>query len=158
MIFVTVGSQPFERLVMAVDELIERSIIKEKVFMQISNSKYIPKNAKWCKFVEPTQFNKLIKKANLIISHGGTGNIFTFLKFRKKIIIVPRLREYNEAIDDHQLQIANLLEKEKKAIFVKDIKDLKKAINKIKTFHPQLKSKKEQSIFMMVENFLAKLK
>ena len=46
MIFITLGSQKFQfnRLLKAVDDLVQRKIIKEDVFAQIGYSDYQPQN------------------------------------------------------------------------------------------------------------------
>ncbi len=122
MIFVTVGThyQGFERLISAVDKLIEKNKIKDTVIMQIGYSKYIPKNCKWFKFIEPDEFLKYCNNSDIIISHGGIGSIIPPLKFKKKLIIVPRLKKFNEHTNDHQLQITKELERQKKIIAIYD--------------------------------------
>ena len=45
------------------------------------------------------------EKADMIITHGGTGAIMGAVKKRKKVIAVPRLERYGEHVDDHQIQI-----------------------------------------------------
>ena len=53
------------------------------------------------------EMEALIKEAALVISHCGIGSLNLMLKYRKKTIFVPRVREYGEFSDDHQLQIAS---------------------------------------------------
>ena len=103
MIFITLGSQKFQfnRLLKAVDEL----NLKEEIFAQIGYSDYIPKNFKYKRFMDRNEFSSYINKSDVIITHGGTGAIMGALKKGKKVIAVPRLSEYGEHVDDHQLQI-----------------------------------------------------
>lgn len=109
MIFITLGSQKFQfnRLLKKVDELLEKKIIKERVFAQVGYSDYIPKNYNFEKFIDRTEFIRKISEANIVITHGGTGAIITAVKANKKVIAVPRLKEYGEHVDNHQLQIVN---------------------------------------------------
>ena len=44
-------------------------------------------------------------KADIVITHGGTGAIIGAVKKGKKVIAVPRLVKYGEHVDDHQLQL-----------------------------------------------------
>ena len=44
-------------------------------------------------------------KADIVITHGGTGAIIGAVKKGKKVIAVPRLAKYGEHVDDHQLQL-----------------------------------------------------
>jgi len=88
---------------------------------------YLPKN----------EFEKMIKKCNYIITHGGVGTIFDGLSYDKKIIAVPRLSEYKEHNNDHQIQVVEELGKEEYIIPCMELKDLEKSIKMIKKFHPK---------------------
>lgn len=107
-IFITLGSQKFQfnRLLKAVDELCEKEIIKsQNVFAQIGYSDYIPKNYKYENFLDRDKFGMEMGKADIVITHGGTGAIIGAVKLGKKVIAVPRLAKYGEHVDDHQLQL-----------------------------------------------------
>lgn len=107
MIFITLGSQKFQfnRILKKIDELIEKGIIKEEVFAQIGYSNYQPINYKYEDFLDREKFSKLMKSSTLVITHGGTGAIITAVKAGKKVVAVPRLSQYGEHVDDHQLQL-----------------------------------------------------
>ena len=109
MIFVTVGSQKFQfnRLLKAVDKLIEDGVIKEEVFAQTGVSDYKPKNYKYVDFTTREEFNENLDKCNLLITHAGTGVIVNALKKGKKVIAIPRLKKYGEHVDDHQIQLVD---------------------------------------------------
>ena len=107
-IFITLGSQKFQfnRLLKAVDELCERGTIEaEDVFAQIGYSDYLPKNFNYKRFLDRDEFSKEMGKADIVITHGGTGAIIGAVKKGKKVIAVPRLAKYGEHVDDHQLQL-----------------------------------------------------
>ena len=107
MIFVTVGSQKFQlnRLLKEVDKLIKTGKIKDDVFAQIGVSDYKPKNYEYKEFITQEEFNDYLNKADIIITHAGTGVIVNAIKKRKKVIGVPRLAKYGEHVDDHQIQL-----------------------------------------------------
>ena len=107
MIFVTVGSQKFQfnRLLKAVDDLIEDTTISEPVFAQIGYSDYRPLHYKFTEFLDRTEFESHIQQASTIITHGGTGVIIKSVKMGKKVVAVPRLEKYGEHVDNHQLQL-----------------------------------------------------
>lgn len=46
-----------------------------------------------------------MSKADIVITHGGTGAIIGAVKKGKKVIAVPRRAKYGEHVDDHQLQL-----------------------------------------------------
>lgn len=130
MIFVTVGThyQGFERLIKKMDEIAGR--IDEEVIMQIGHTKYEPKNARWFRFLEYREMLELIQQSNVVICHGGAGTLLDSLWFNKPIIIVPRLKRFNEVYDDHELELAEALESAGKAIAVYDIETLEEAIKR----------------------------
>ena len=106
MIFVCVGSRnyPFNRLFVKLDELCEKGIIKEDIFAQIGTSTYIPKHFKYKEFLSQDEFQDLVNKSNLVISHGASGSIMKALNAGKEVIAVTRLEKYGEHINDHQIQ------------------------------------------------------
>jgi UDP-N-acetylglucosamine transferase subunit ALG13 len=107
-IFITLGSQKFQfnRLLKAVDELCEKGTVDaEDVFAQIGYSDYLPKNYNYKKFLDRDEFSTEMSKAEIVITHGGTGAIIGAVKKGKKVIAVPRRVKYGEHVDDHQLQL-----------------------------------------------------
>lgn len=107
-IFITLGSQKFQfnRLLIAVDKLCEKEIICGKdVFAQIGYSDYVPQNYRYNNFLDREEFSVEMGKADIVITHGGTGAIIGAVKKGKKVIAVPRLAKYGEHVDDHQLQL-----------------------------------------------------
>ena len=108
MIFVAVGTQkfPFNRLLRAVDTLIEEGVITEEVFAQTGNSDYQPKHYSSQSFMSKEDFDKQVEKSDLLITHSGVGTIISGMQRGKGIIVVPRLAAFGEHVDDHQLEIA----------------------------------------------------
>lgn len=106
MILVTLGTQKqqFARLL----DIIENSKIKDEIIVQAGYTKYKSKKMEILDFVNYQEMDKLIKKANLIITHGGTGSIVTAIKQGKKVIACPRLKKFDEHVDDHQTQIVDI--------------------------------------------------
>lgn len=107
MIFITTGSRSFQfnRLLKAVDEAIELGFIKDKVFAQIGDSDYKIKNYNFSAFLNHDEFNEKIGEAEIVLTHGGTGVIVNSVKAGKKVIAVPRLKEFGEVVDDHQIEL-----------------------------------------------------
>ncbi|MBQ8796829.1 MAG: beta(1,3)galactosyltransferase EpsH [Oscillospiraceae bacterium] len=107
MIFVTLGSQKFQfdRLLQKLDELLENGTITEPVFAQTGHSTYVPKHYESEAFMDRDSFAANMAKADMVITHAGTGAIIGAVKQGKKTIAVPRLSKYGEHVDDHQLQI-----------------------------------------------------
>ncbi|ENZ7231807.1 PssE/Cps14G family polysaccharide biosynthesis glycosyltransferase [Enterococcus faecium] len=110
MIFVTLGSQKFQfnRLLQYLDELIEENKIEDRIIAQVGFSDYIPCNFDYKPFFSRDEFLQYMKRADIILTHAGTGSIITALKERKKVIAIPRLKKYKEHVDDHQIEITQI--------------------------------------------------
>lgn len=126
MIFVTVGTheQGMDRLFIELDRLIENGSVKEEVFAQIGYSSYLPKHYKYKNMIGYDEMDEWVRKANIIITHGGPGSIFHPLQYGKVPIVVPRNPEFNEHVDKHQILFTKRLEKQGKVLAVYDIKEL----------------------------------
>lgn len=134
MILVTVGTQKqqFNRFF----ELIKKSkeLKKEEIVAQIGYTKFESKRIRTFDFIPLDEMDKYIDKADIVITHGGVGTIFSALKKNKKVIAIPRLEKYGEHINDHQIEICEELEKEGYILYYKDgIDSLDKLIKKIKS-------------------------
>lgn len=156
MIFVTVGSQKFQfnRLLKEVDRLVEENKITEEVFAQIGYSDYLPNNYRYKEFLDRDEFANIMRQCDKVITHGGTGAIIAAVKRGKKVIAVPRLKEYGEHIDNHQLQILKQFDDMKIIHACYDVELIKDIYNKIdeeKTV-PYISS--TQSIMKNIEEFI----
>lgn len=155
MIFVTVGSQKFQfnRLLEAVDKLVEEQIIKDEVFAQIGYCSYKPQNYAFKPFLNRDEFAELTSRADIVITHGGTGAIIGAVKKGKKVIAVPRLAKYGEHVDDHQLQLIEQF-KELDLIYACEDGDLEKALEVVKnTTYNEYRSN-TQTIINSIEDFI----
>lgn len=107
MIFVTVGTAPFPRLIKKIDEIASNH--KGNFIMQIGRTDYRPKNAKFFTFVNHDKWVDYVRNSKIIISHPGAGTLLDVMAYCNKIIVVPRLREYKEALDNPQNEIVSFL-------------------------------------------------
>ena len=134
MIFVTLGSQKFQfnRLLIALDKQIADGRITDEVFAQIGASSYKPKYFRYKDFLDRNDFTDWQGKAEIEITHGGTGVIMSAVKKGKKVIAIPRLSKYGEHVNNHQLQLLEQF-KELDLIYVcQDCDDIWKAIEETK--------------------------
>lgn len=134
MIFVTVGSQKFQfnRLLIKLDELVKYGIIEQKIFAQIGNSDYIPQQYSFKHFLDKKEFVDIIKECDIVITHGGTGTIINAIKQGKKVIAIPRLVQYGEHVDNHQIQLIEQFTKRNFIYGLQDCDELEKALYSIK--------------------------
>lgn len=126
MIYVTVGTDThdFSRLVRKMDEI----SLKREVIIQIGHTQYIPQHATWFRFEKNDAVDRLFKKADVIVTHAGAGSIIRCLTNGKIPVVVPRLRQFKEHVNDHQLDLARGLARRGKIILVEDVEDLENAI------------------------------
>lgn len=155
-IFITLGSQKFQfnRLLKAIDALYENNENMEKAFAQIGYSTYIPKHFKYKNFLDRDEFMVEMSKADIVITHGGTGAIIGALKKGKKVIAVPRLARYGEHVDDHQLQLIKQFDDLNLICPCTDVSKLGIALETVKrTKYNEYKSNTE-TIIESIEQFI----
>lgn len=62
-------------------------------------------------WVSLTDLTSAMRLADVIIAHAGTGSALDALESGKCPILVPRRRNYGEHVDDHQTQLAEVLDR-----------------------------------------------
>lgn len=155
MIFVTLGTQDkkFKRLLDAVENL----DIDEKIIAQIGSTDYKSEKMEIHKFLPSNEFDKYMKEARIIITHAGVGTIIYGLKLNKKMIVAPRLKEYKEHVNDHQLQILETFAKDGFIIPLKDFSELKNKIKEAEKFVPKKFISNNENFVKSLDNEIAKL-
>lgn len=127
MIFVTVGTheQPFNRLLQKMDELKKDGIIQENVIIQTGFSTYEPKYCQWSKLISYQQMVKNVTNARIVITHGGPASFIMPLQIGKTPIVVPRQYQFNEHVNNHQVEFTrNVAQRMETIIPVEDIDTL----------------------------------
>lgn len=106
MIFVTVGMSEFQfnRLIKAVDEFCSQE--KQEAYIQLGSSEYKPHHCQWVEFLPVKQIQLMIRNSTTVIAHAGTGSILTCIDNGRAPLVVPRLSQFGEAVDDHQVNFA----------------------------------------------------
>lgn len=125
MIFVTVGTheQPFNRLVEYMDKWAAEH--DEEVIIQTGFSTYEPENCKWSKLYPYSEMVELVEQARIVITHGGPSSFIMPLQIGKIPIVVPRKKEYDEHVNDHQVDFSKAVaERQGNIVVVEDIQKL----------------------------------
>lgn len=131
MIFVTVGTheQSFERLVRKIDELKINGKIEDEVIIQKGFTDYEPKSCISYKLIGYEEMQKYIEEARIVITHGGPASFMAPLSLCKIPIVVPRLKEFEEHVNNHQMDfVKQLVERDNNIIPIYDINDLEDGI------------------------------
>jgi exopolysaccharide biosynthesis glucuronosyltransferase PssE len=125
MIFVTIGSsEPFDRLLRA----LEGSVNGEALLVQRGSSQIAPRHASVVDFMTFDDFIDAVRRARVTVTHAGVGSVLAVISLGKRPVVVPRLRRFGEAVDDHQLPFARRLHEAGLVVLVEDLSQLKEAI------------------------------
>lgn len=160
MIVISVGASeyPFDRLIKIIDEICDEGIINgNEVIAQIGTSNYKPKNFKNFPLIGRDEFQKYIDEADIIITHAGTGCVVPPLKLGKKVIIFPRLAEYNEHLDNHQLELSNVFLKEGYVLCANNKKELIDCIARCSEFIPKKFISNKENFNELIINYIEKM-
>jgi UDP-N-acetylglucosamine transferase subunit ALG13 len=122
--FVSVGNakQPFQRLLNVVTRLAD--VLPQPVLVQHGHTPFIPSRCKAVAFLGMEEFEASIREAELIILHAGAGSVIHALQAGKVPVIVPRLADYGEHVNNHQLELARVLEGQGRVIVTLDPDEL----------------------------------
>lgn len=156
MILVTLGTQdkPFTRLLDAIQKAVNDGIIKEEVIVQAGHTKYESSNMKIFDLIPTDEFDQLVKKCRILITHGGVGSIITGLKAGKIVIAAARLSKYKEHTNDHQKQIIREFVDAGYLVELKDFNQLGKTLAYAKKFHPKKFESNTKNFISLIENYI----
>ena len=136
MILVLLGTQnnSFHRLLEEIEKNIDAGNITDRVIVQAGFTKYESNKMEIFDMIPQEELDKLIKEADLVITHGGVGSIMAAVKQGKKVIAVPRLKKYGEHVNDHQLEIIETFKKQGIIIGINDVTELAQALKDAEVF------------------------
>lgn len=159
MIFVVLGTQhnSFERLLHEIENLIKNKVIEDKVIVQNGYTKYDSNYMEMYDYVSKEKFDELLNNSDLVITHGGVSTIVAAIKKGKKVIAVPRLKEYNEHVNNHQKQIIETFSEQEFIIGINEVSELSDALNKVSTFKVKFLESNTDNIINIIENFINKI-
>ncbi|MBQ2873327.1 MAG: exopolysaccharide biosynthesis protein [Bacilli bacterium] len=156
MIFVTLGTQDksFKRLLDAIQKEIDKGNIKEKVIVQAGHTKYETKDMEIFDLIDREKFREIMSECDLLITHGGVGSILTGLQNNKKVIAAPRLKEYKEHTNNHQLEIIEKFSDAGYILPLYDFDNLEKLLKDIKKFKPKKYKSNTENMIKLIENYI----
>ena len=156
MIYVVCGTQkfPLNRLLKALDELVENGKIKERIVAQIGHSDYYPKHYEWVKFNDSAEFEKNIRECSLLLTHSGVGTILAGKENNKPILVFPRSKKYGEHVDDHQWQIARMFAEKNYVLICESVEELEEKIELCKSFSFRELIPKENVLVDVISEYL----
>jgi UDP-N-acetylglucosamine transferase subunit ALG13 len=104
MIFVTVGTNeaPFDRLLHALTYVPG----DEEIVVQHGFSRVRPAQATCFQFLPFEALVEYVRRSRVVVTHAGVGSVMVALANGKPPIVLPRLKRFGEAVDDHQVPFA----------------------------------------------------
>jgi UDP-N-acetylglucosamine transferase subunit ALG13 len=148
---------PFDRLLKAIDEMAAVELKGVEIFAQIGFCNYEPKNIKFKRMMEKEEFDKVFKNSDGLIAHAGMGSIVMALDCNKPILVMPRLKEHAEHVNDHQLGTAQKFEELGHVLAAYEECNLLEKIRLLKDFIPRPRTNSAEKVANRVELFISSL-
>ena len=168
-ILLTVGNEPFDRLVKAFDEWIgSRHDIQIKgAVAQIANGRYVPKNCDFVRYITPAVYQKMFDQAEMIVAHAGIGTIITAMNANRLIVVMPRTARFGETRNDHQLATVKHFspspqrliaesEAELSEVLDRAVELLRTQVNQSASASPPAQRPPDESLLVFLRDFVSK--
>ena len=140
--------QQFDRLVKAVDELVENGSITESVFIQMGYCNYEPKHCDYARFLPYECMVEHMKKADIVITHGGPSSFIEAMAAGKVPVVVPRMERLGEHINNHQADfVCKVAERKGGIVPCYDIERLADAIQRARSISGEVVFKSHNRVF-----------
>jgi UDP-N-acetylglucosamine transferase subunit ALG13 len=158
----TVGAiLPFDRMSEAVLALKQQGAIPEALTLQTGvGSALAPAAREGLRIVETLSYAEIrdvLKSADLVICHGGTGSLVTALREGCRIVAMPRRHDMGEVYDDHQFEIAEAFAARGLVEMAKDADALPAALTRARAREPVMATTDPAALIAWLENLLARL-
>lgn len=111
LLFATVGATlPFDRLVRLVEHARDAGLIAEQIVVQHGEGGRPVPGVRSVEGLPFAEVQGLLRRASIVVCHGGTGSLITALREWCQVIAVPRSFARGEHYDDHQEEIVDAFE------------------------------------------------
>jgi UDP-N-acetylglucosamine--N-acetylmuramyl-(pentapeptide) pyrophosphoryl-undecaprenol N-acetylglucosamine transferase len=164
LLLATVGATlPFDRMSAAVVALKERGVISHDVVIQVGeNSAVEPREdrvngVRIVKALPFAEIQMLLKDAEIVICHGGTGSFITALRQGCRVIAMPRLSGRGEHYDDHQFEISSAFAARGLIEVALEADDLPAAIARAGAKMPVVATTDPSALIAWLNDYLAQL-
>lgn len=106
---VVVGTEryPFSRALAGVAQALPGSV---EVLYQTGHTPPPDSSAAYQQWLPLDELLRSLEQADVVVTHAGVGTVLTALRLGKHPVVIPRLSELGEHVDDHQVQLARMLE------------------------------------------------
>jgi UDP-N-acetylglucosamine transferase subunit ALG13 len=115
-LFVTLGTiQPY-RFDALVDAVLSTGLADSRTVWQLGATTREGLAGRAHSQLSASEFESCARAADVVITHAGVGTLMQFLEMGIFPVVVPRRADRKEHVDDHQVQIVQLLQKRRIAI------------------------------------------
>jgi len=113
MIFVVLGTweMPFTRPLAEIERAAAQQLLPQPIVVQAGKTSYESRHMRIVPFFGREELERMYEQASLLICQAGVGSIMLGLRKGKKVIGIARRRQFDEHIDDHQLEILEVFAK-----------------------------------------------
>lgn len=157
LLFVTVGATlPFDRMIGAVAQLKQEGEITESIIAQVGVGGVHPHGADTVETIPFDEVRKILKRADIVVCHGGTGSIITALREQCRVIVMPRRQDLREHYDNHQEEITTAFEERGLVTCAKNTDELRAALKKVRARQPVCATTDPQELLSWISGVLRK--
>lgn len=134
-LFVPLGTQkfPFGRIITALNQLVDSGKYKADEIVMQSALYPVKPNFTHFGLIPNDKFNRYMREVEVVVTHSGVNSIISCMEMDKPLVVCPRLHEYGEHVDNHQMEIATLMHDKYDVLICTDMKDLPELIEQAKT-------------------------
>lgn len=157
MILATVGcsNYNFDRLFETLDALCASHVIDgDQLVAQTGNLNYEIRNFDHFKYTTNEQMADFIDQAEIIICHAGTGTVIGALEKGKKVIVFPRLKKFNEHLNDHQMDLYRSFTQAGFVMGATDQEELANCLRNADKFVPRTFISNQANFFSLIEKLI----
>lgn len=110
-LFVTLGTIEGYRFDALIDAVLSTGLADESTLWQLGSTMREDLPGTVVAHLDATEFRARAQQADVVVSHAGVGTILDLLDASTVPVVVPRRRHRREHVDDHQRQIAALVDR-----------------------------------------------
>jgi UDP-N-acetylglucosamine transferase subunit ALG13 len=155
LLFATVGATlPFDRLVETVARAKSGGLISEQVIAQVGVGGTQPSSLQCFETLPFEEIQRLLKEADIVVCHGGTGSLITALREGCRVIAIPRLFELGEHYDDHQAEITSAFAKRGLLCVARSQEEFARALDEVRSKEPTMATTDPTELKQYLESLL----
>jgi UDP-N-acetylglucosamine transferase subunit ALG13 len=159
LVLATVGATlPFDRLTGAVVDLVGKGVIKEEVVLQTGTGSRVAADVDGVRAVPTLDFAEMkaiLRDADLVITHGGSGSLITALREGCRVVAMPRQFAKGEIYDNHQTEITTAFAERGLIEVALEAEDLGPAIERARAREPAMATTDPSALIAWLETRLA---